>query len=284
MVDASSPSYQKEFFNVTFPVEYVAHVEINRPEKMNAFKEIMWLNLRSIFQSLSHDPSVRAIILTGAGPRAFTSGLDIQAASAGPTFSASSSLDPARKANALRRHILEFQACISALEACEKPVIAVLHGVCFGLAMDISLACDVRIASRDARMSVKEVDIGIAADIGTLSRLPHCVGNMSWVKEVALSARVFGAEEALRVGLVSNVYAAKTEAVDEAVKLAARIASKSPVAVLGTKEIINYSRDKTVEEGLRYTAVWNMAMLQTGDVQDAMLSGMQKKVAKFSKL
>lgn len=283
MADASSP-YKKEFFNVTFPVEHVAHVEINRPEKMNAFKEIMWLNLRSIFQSLSHDPSVRAIVLTGAGPRAFTSGLDVQAASTGPTFSASPALDPARKANSLRRHILEFQACISALEACEKPVIAVLHGICFGLAMDISLACDVRIASRDARMSVKEVDIGIAADIGTLSRLPHCVGNMSWVKEVALSARVFGAEEASRVGLVSSVYADKAEAVDEAIKLAALIGSKSPVAVLGTKEIINYSRDKTVEEGLRYTAAWNMGMLQTSDVQSAMSSGMQKKVAKFSKL
>lgn len=175
----------------------------------------MWLNLRSIFQALSHDPSIRAIVLTGAGPRAFTSGLDIQAASTGPVFTASPSLDPARKANALRRHVLEFQACISEIEKCEKPVIAVLHGVSFGLAMDIGLACDIRVASRDARMSVKEVDIGLAADIGTLSRLPHCVGNMSWIKDVALSARVFGAEEALRVGLVSSVYSDKAEAVAE---------------------------------------------------------------------
>lgn len=80
-----------------------------------------------------------------------------------------------------------------------------LHGVSFGLALDMSLACDVRISTRDTRFSVKEVDIGLAADIGTLSRLPHAVGNMSWVKDVALSARVFGSDEALRVGLVSRV-------------------------------------------------------------------------------
>lgn len=282
--DKMAEAYQKEFFNVTFPAEHVAHVEINRPEKMNAFKEIMWLNLRAIFQQLSHDPSVRAIILTGAGPRAFTAGLDVQAASSGPTFSSSTHDDPARKANGLRRHILEFQACITELEKCEKPVIAVLHGISFGLAMDMSLACDIRIASADAKMSVKEVDIGIAADIGTLSRLPHSVGSLSWAKDIALSARVFGADEAFRQGLVSAVYKDKTEAVDEALKLATLIASKSPVAVLGTKEIMNYSRDRTVEEGLRYTAVWNAAMLQTEDVKSAMMSGIQKRTPKFSKL
>lgn len=282
--DKMAAAYQKEFFNVTFPVEYVAHVEINRPEKMNAFKEIMWLNLSAIFKQLSHDSSIRAIVLTGAGPRAFTAGLDVQAASAGPTFSSDTPVDAARKANGLRRHILEFQACISDLEKCEKPVIAVLHGISFGLAMDMSLACDIRIASADAKMSVKEVDIGIAADIGTLSRLPHSVGNMSWAKDIALSARIFGAEEALKHGLVSSVYKDKKEAVDEAVKLATLIASKSPVAVVGTKEILNYSRDRTVEEGLRYTAVWNAAMLQTEDVQSAMLSGIQKRTPKFSKL
>ncbi|KAI8942800.1 hypothetical protein NX059_000843 [Plenodomus lindquistii] len=276
-------AYQKEFFNVTFPAEHVAHVEINRPEKMNAFKEIMWLNLSAIFQKLSRDPFIRAIILTGAGPRAFTAGLDIQSASAGPILSAADT-DPARKANDLRRYIFEFQSCISDLEKCEKPVIAVLHGISFGLAMDMSLACDIRIASADAKMSVKEVDIGLAADIGTLSRLPHSVGSMSWIKDVSLSARVFGAEEAYKQGLVSAVYKDKAEAVDEALKLATLIASKSPVAVLGTKDILNYSRDKTVEEGLRYTAVWNAAMLQTEDVQTAMMSGMQKKTPKFSKL
>ncbi|KAF9741667.1 enoyl-hydratase isomerase family protein [Paraphaeosphaeria minitans] len=281
--------YKYEYFNVTFPAEYVAHVEINRPEKLNAFVEQMWLNLSAIFKRLSHDSNIRSIILTGSGDRAFTAGLDVtvidrspQAASQG-TLSQSSS-DSARTATALRRHIFEFQGCITALEKCEKPIIAALHGISYGLALDISLACDIRLCAADTRFSIKEVDIGLAADIGTLSRLPKAVGNFSWVKDVCLSARIFGSDEAEKVGLVSGVYGGKAEVVSEGLKLASLIASKSPVAVQGTKEILNYSRDRSVEEGLRYTAVWNQAMLQTQDVKDAMLSGLQKKTPRFSKL
>lgn len=280
----NAEAYKKDFFNVTFPAEYVAHVEINRPEKINAFKEVMWNNLSQIFTALSHDPSIRAILFTGAGPKGFTAGLDVQAAASEGQLTKPATVDGARTANALRRHILEFQACITSLEKCEKPVIVVMHGISFGLALDMALACDIRISTADTKFSVKEVDIGIAADIGTLTRLPHSVGNHSFVKDVALSARVFGSDEALQHGLVSRVYKDKTEAVDEGLKLASLIASKSPVAVVGTKELINYSRDKPIMEGLNYTAVWNMAMLQTQDVKDAMLSGLQKRTAKFSKL
>ncbi|KAF2812442.1 delta-delta-dienoyl-CoA isomeras-like protein [Mytilinidion resinicola] len=282
----AAEEYNYEYFNVSFPQEYVAHVEISRPEKLNAFVEKMWLNISAIFARLSHNPSVRAILLTGAGERAFTAGLDVQAASQGGSIinPLSPSPDVARKANTLRRDILAFQACITALERCEKPVIAVLHGISYGLALDLSLACDVRLAAASTAFSVKEVDIGLAADIGTLSRLPKAVGSASWVKDVCLSARVFGAEEALRVGLVSGVYKDKGAAVAAGAELAAAIASKSPVATAGTKELLNYSRDRTVEEGLRYTAVWNMAMVQTGDVKDALLSGLKKTRPVFAKL
>jgi delta(3,5)-delta(2,4)-dienoyl-CoA isomerase len=242
----------------------------------------MWLNLSAIFRRLSHDPNVRSVILTGAGDRAFTTGLDVKAASQGAL--SRSSTDPARTSNYLRHHIFEFQDCISNVEKCEKPVIVVMHGIAFGLALDVSLACDVRLSTTTTKFSVKEVDIGIAADIGTLSRLPKAVGNFSWVKDVTLSARIFGSDEALRVGLVSGVYADKNEAVAEALKLASLIASKSPVATLGTKELLNYSRDHGVADGLRYTAVWNAAMLQTVDTKDAMLSGLEKRKPTFSKL
>jgi len=279
---ANAIDYKYDYFNVTFPSEYVAHVEINRPEKMNAFFEQMWLNLSAIFRKLSHDPNVRAVVLTGAGDRAFTAGLDVKAASQGQL--SRNSEDPARTAAPLRRHILEFQDCITDIEKCEKPVIAVLHAISFGLALDMSLACDIRLSTKNTKFSVKEVDIGIAADIGTLSRLPHSVGNASWVKDVSLTARIFGSEEALRVGLVSDVYEDKKAAVQAALEKASLIASKSPVATMGTKEIINYSRDRTIQDGLNYTAVWNMGMLQTKDVKDAMLSGLEKRKPTFSKL
>lgn len=244
----------------------------------------MWLEMGQLFARLSEDPNVRAIVLSGAGDKAFTTGLDVKAASEGNILSSEAASDPSRKATALRRHIAEFQDTITAVEKCEKPVIVAMHGYSLGLAIDLSTAADVRICSRDVKFAVKEVDIGLAADIGTLSRLPKVVGSFGWVKDVAMTARIFGAEEALRVGFVNAVYENKQETVAAALKMAALIASKSPVAVQGTKEILNYSRDHTVQDGLRYTGVWNSAALQSSDVSAALLSGIQKRKPTFEKL
>ncbi|CAI6313273.1 unnamed protein product [Periconia digitata] len=279
--------WEYEYFNITFPAEYVAHVEINRPEKLNAFIEKMWLNLSLIFNRLSHSPSVRAIVLSGAGDRAFTTGLDVKAASQGLLASPSSGKqqeDVARKANNLRRHILEFQDCITAVEKCEKPVIVVYHGISYGLAVDLGCACDIRLSTTTTTFAVKEVDIGIAADIGTLSRLPKLVSSFSFAKEIALTARPFDSAEALQHGFVSHVLPSKAEAVAKGLQLAGLMAEKSPVAVVGTKELLNYSRDRSVEEGLRYTAIWNMSMVQSSDVGEALLGGLEKRKSVFSKL
>ena len=127
-----------------------------------------------------------------------------------------------------------------------------MHGFTLGLGIDIATCADVRICSSDTKFAVKEVDIGLAADVGTLSRLPKIVGNSSWVKDVSLSARTFGAEEALRVGFVSGVYANKDAAVEEATRWAGMIAEKSPVAVQATKESLNWSRDHSVQDGKSY--------------------------------
>lgn len=192
------------------------------------------------------------------------------------------------------------------------------HGISYGLALDISLACDIRVCTKDTRYSVKEVDIGmfaflfnclgddyalsldivacsmkkstnsstpgLAADIGTLTRLPKSQLPFSFIKDVALTAREFFAPEALSVGLVSSVYDNKAEAVTQAISKAALIATKSPVAVLGTKEVLNYSRDHSVQDGLNYVAVWNAAYLQTQDVKDALMAGLKRKKAMFAKL
>ena len=211
--------------------------------------------MKQVFEWLSASPLVRAVVFSGAGPKAFTAGLDIQATSLGtdtvPGASDYVKQDGARKAASLRKHILPFQRCITAIETCEKPVICVLHGFALGLAIDIATCADVRICASDTVFSVREVDIGIAADIGTLSRLPKVVGNASWVNDVCLSARNFKADEALKVGLVSAVYENKEKAIEEGIKWAKMIAEKSPVAVQSTKELLNYSRNHTVEEGAR---------------------------------
>ncbi|KAI1389835.1 ClpP/crotonase [Hypoxylon trugodes] len=270
-------------FLISSPSEYVAHVEINRPSKLNAFIPEMWDEVGKIFAKLSHDPEVRAVILSAAGDRAFTAGLDVQAADQS-VLGNNDGLDGARQATKHRRQILEFQDCIGQIEKCEKPVICVLHGISIGLAIDIACCTDVRICSRDAKFAVKEVDIGMAADIGTLSRLPKIVSSFSWVKDVCLTARGFGADEALAVGFVSQVLDTKAKAIDIATKLAALISSKSPVAVQGTKELLNISRDNTVADSLKYTSIWNQAMLQSDDFKVALLSGLKKTKPRFEKL
>ena len=215
----------------------------------------MWLELRTIFNYLSHDPSTRTILLSGAGPKGFTAGIDIRSQSTplnqGPQKNSNTTTQPdvARAAFSIRKHIDEFQACISAIEECEKPVVAVMHGFCFGLGIDIACCADLRICAMNTQFSVKEVDVGIAADIGTLTRLPKVVGNGSWVKDICLSARIFGAEEALKIGFVSSVREGKDGAVQEGIRWGKMVAEKSPVAVQSTKELLNWSRDRSIQDG-----------------------------------
>ncbi|KAL1900089.1 hypothetical protein Cpir12675_001091 [Ceratocystis pirilliformis] len=272
-----------EFFRVTQPNLFVAHVEIHRPSKHNAFSEPVWLEFGSLFRRLARDPNVRSVVLSGAGERAFTSGLDVKAATEGP-LAGLDGQDVARAATVLRGHIGEFQDCISSMDTVGKPVVAVLHGICVGLGIDIACCADVRFCTTDVRFAVKEVDIGMAADIGSLARLPKIVGSQSWVREVCFTARDFGAEEAERVGFVSKVCLSKSEALVQAIGLATLIAEKSPVAVQGTKEILQHARDHSVEDNLRFTAVWNGAALQSSDFKSSLLSGFTKKKPKFEKL
>ena len=164
-------------------------------------------------------------------------------------------------------------------------MIALLHGYVYGLGIDLSAACDIRLCAADARFSVKEVDIGIAADLGTLTRLPVVVGgNGSWVKEVSLTGREFRAPEAERVGFVSGVCKDKEGLVKEGLGLAERIAGKSPLAVVGTKHLLDATTGMGVDEHLRYTAAWNASALQSGDVGTAVTAVGERRKPRFAKL
>jgi delta(3,5)-delta(2,4)-dienoyl-CoA isomerase len=125
----------------------------------------------------------------------------------------------------------------------------IVHGISYGAAIDLSTCCDIRLCSKDTIFSVREVAIGLAADLGTLTRLGHTGVPMSWIKDVCLTARDFGAQEAEKVGFVSGVYESKKAALERAMVLAKDIAAGSPVAVQSTKAVINYSRDHTVADG-----------------------------------
>ena len=150
--------------------------------------------------------------------------------------------------------------------------------------MDLISACDIRFCSQDAKFCIKEVDVGLAADVGTLQRLPKIIGNDSLIRELTYTARNMLADEALRCGLVSRVYENRATMVKEAMNVAKQIAEKSPIAISGSKHNLVYARDHTVDDGLNYVATWNAMMLQSEDVPKAAMAFLTKKRPVFSKL
>ena len=255
----------------------VAHVQINRPEKINAMNAVFWTEIIDIFQWIEDTDAVRAVVLSGAGKH-FSSGIDLMMlASVANEFGK----DVGRNARLLRRKILELQASFNAVDNCRKPVLAAIQGYCIGGAIDLISACDMRYAAEGAQFSIKEIDIGMAADVGTLQRLPRIIGD-GMLRELAYTGRTFGAEEALRIGLVNRTWSDAAGLLDGVLGIAREIAAKSPIAVAGTKQMISYMRDHSINDGLEYVATWNAAMLQSADLRVAMAAHMSKQKPEFA--
>lgn len=255
----------------------VAHVIINRPEKVNAMNADFWREIVEIFRWADENDEVRVVVISGAGKH-FSAGIDLMLlAQAGTQLGK----DVGRNARKLRRTILELQASFNAIDDCSKPVIAAVQGYCLGGAIDLISACDMRYCSDDAQFSIKEIDMGMAADVGTLQRLPRLIGD-GVMRELAYTGRMVDATEAARIGLVNRSYADSSALLDGVFEIARQIASKSPIAIRGTKEMIRYARDHRVEDGLEYIATWNAAMLQSADLQVAMAAHMSKKQPEFA--
>lgn len=253
----------------------VAHVELARPDKLNAMDREMFAAIGDTFRALGHDPAVRVILLSGRGKH-FSAGLDLEYASR--QFAANA--DPARAAEARLRHIEWLQDAFSALEAGRAPVIAAINGGCIGAGVDLASACDLRVAGEDAFFQIAEVDVAITADLGTLQRLGFLIPQ-GVLRELAYTGRRMGAEEAARYGLVNRIAA---DPVAAAMELARTIAAKSPLAVAGTKKSLNHSRGRTVEEGLRDVALWNAATLAGADLGEAIKARLGKTEPKFGPL
>ncbi|WP_202412251.1 crotonase/enoyl-CoA hydratase family protein [Duganella fentianensis] len=255
----------------------VAIVRLNRPDKLNAMNLSMWNDLRSAFQFLDGLPAARAIVLEGEG-RGFTAGIDLQMMM-GLGSQIQNDCD-GRMRESLRRIILDLQDCLTSLERCRKPVLAAVHGACVGGGIDLICCADMRYCSADAWFSIKEIDIGMTADVGTLQRLPKLIGD-GMARELAYTARKVDAAEAKDIRLVNRVFETP-EALREGVRaIAAEIATKAPLAVRGVKEMITYARDHSVADGLNYVATWNAAMLMSADLQAAMMAGMSKTTPSF---
>ncbi|XP_066099294.1 delta(3,5)-Delta(2,4)-dienoyl-CoA isomerase, mitochondrial [Saccopteryx bilineata] len=281
---SEAPHHNYESLRVTAAQKHILHVQLNRPEKRNAMNKAFWSEMVECFNKISQDADCRAVVISGAG-KMFTAGIDLMDMAS--TILQPEGDDVARISWNLRNIIAKYQETFSVIEKCPKPVIAAIHGGCIGGGVDLITACDIRYCAQDAYFQVKEVDVGLAADVGTLQRLPRVIGSQSLVNELAFTARKMMADEALSSGLVSRVFPDKEVMLDAAFALAAEISSKSPVAVQGTKVNLLYSRDHSVAEGLNYMTAWNMGMLQTQDIMKSVQAAMEKKELKsvtFSKL
>ncbi len=183
----------------------VAIVSFNRPQKFNALSWKTFNELKQVIEELGKDGSeVRCIVLRGEGKH-FTAGLDLTSAMSMQDIKSAAS-DPARSAFAFFNVVKPLQQSVSSLEEVRIPVIAAIHGYCIGAGVDLASACDIRLCSKDTQFTIKEVDVGLAADIGTLQRFQKVVGNESWARELAYTARFFTSEEAQQKGFVSNIY------------------------------------------------------------------------------
>jgi enoyl-CoA hydratase len=256
----------------------VAHVELARADKLNAMDGAMFAAIGDALRSLGADPAVRCILLSGRG-RHFTAGLDLHYAASqfGP------SAEPGRAAEARLRHIRWLQDCFTAAEAARAPVVAAIHGGCIGAGVDLAAACDIRLASADAFFQVAEVDVAITADLGTLQRLAYLIPEGA-VRELAYTGRRMDAAEALRLGLVNRVEPDREAVIAAGLALARTIAAKSPLAVAGAKLSLNYSRGRTVEEGLRHVAMWNASALVSADLGAAVKARLGGTVPEFPDL
>lgn len=266
------------FETLTLTVQsHVATVALNRPEKSNAMNWAMWQELRQAFRWADATPDVRVVILQGQGKN-FTAGIDLQM-----MMGLQEKIhDPCqgRTREKLRQLILELQDTLTSLERCRKPVLAAIHGACVGGGIDLVCCADMRYASADAYFSIKEIDIGMTADVGTLQRMPKLVPE-GLVRELAYTGRRFEAVEAARIGFVNQVFDSAEALQAGVLAVANTIAAKSPLSIRGTKEMINYTRDHSVADGLNHVATWNAAMLVSDDLMAAMMASMSKQTPSF---
>lgn len=257
----------------------VAHIAMNRPDKANAMSPDFWDDLPRILDALGRDETVRSAVLTGEGKH-FTAGMDLAA------FNGIAKLfngEPGRAAFAMRDLILKLQGSFNAIERARFPVIAAIHGACVGGGIDLITACDIRLASADAYFAIEEINIGMAADVGTLQRLPRLIAP-AVAAELAYSGRRFDAAEAKALGLVSQVAETREKLMDAAFALAGSIAKRSPLAIAGIKRNLAYARDHSVADGLDYIATWNAGMLRAEDLMKAIQAKMAKQDAEFQNL
>lgn len=250
------------------PQPSVAVVRLRGPGRGNMMGLAFWAELPQVFAALDADETVRAVVLTGSGTH-FSTGLDVQEVLGGWLGKLSSGATAqAAQRTELLGVIRALQDGVTAVASCRKPVIAAVSGWCIGGGVDLISAADVRLASAEAKFSIREARLAIVADVGSLQRLRGIVGE-GHLRELAFTAKDISAERAERIGLVNEIHADPESLMSAALSMAAEIAANSPLAVAGTKAVLNEDREETIARGLRHVALWNSSFLHSEDLLEA---------------
>ena len=258
----------------------VAHVRLSRPDELNTMTAAFWRELPEIVTRISDEASARVVVISSTGKH-FSAGMDL--AVFANTDLTGEPAELGRKQARMRSNAKVLQWSFTALEKARLPVLAAVQGGVIGGAVDLVTACDVRYASADAFFCVQEINIGMTADVGTLQRLGKLVPE-GFAREMAFTGRRVSAARAYDVGLVSEVYTDHDSLVSGVLDTAREIASKSPLAIWGTKVAMNYARDHSVDASLEQIATWQAGMFQPDDMAEAFTAKAEKRAAVFGEL
>jgi len=256
--------------------EHVGTLWLSNPERRNAMGPAFWNELPRAMDELGADDEVRAVVIAARGPH-FTVGLDLK--SMGGSIAEGGSGVAARRR--LLDEIVRLQASVTSVARCPKPVIAAVHGYCIGGGIDLISACDVRVCAADTLFSIRETRMAMVADVGTLQRLPRIIGK-GHVAELAYTGDDITADRAREIALVNHVYPDQSQTLDAARDMAARMAANSPLAVTGTKRVLAYCENKSIDDGLEYVAAWNAAFVASDDLREAVMAFFEKRPPNYT--
>src|SRR5579862_1235495 len=269
-------------FNVEI-ADNVAHLQMKRPDEFNSMVVEFWKELPAIVGEIDDLVKARVIVITSTGKH-FTAGMDLANFAGSVAGTAAAAQERGRRAANLRHHVLDIQETFNVLDRARMPVLAAIQGGCVGGGVDLTSACDCRYATEDAFFVVQEINIGMTADVGTFPRLCKLLPQ-GMVRELAYSGRRLPARKALEFGLVNDVFPTQEAMLAHVFALAKEIAEKSPLAVHGSKVMINYARDHTIADGLDYIATWQSGMYNPEiDMREAMTARKEKRKPAFADL
>lgn len=258
----------------------IAHLCFSRPQAYNSMNRAFWREWPLALEQVRNASELRVLVISSTGKH-FSAGMDLEMfTNPDPRLFTG---EPARRGEFIRRLVQELQGLFSQLETLRIPVLAAIQGGCIGGALDLVCACDCRYCTEDAFFTVKETEIGMTADLGTLQRLPKLI-HPGLARELVYTARKFMAAEAQASGLVNQVFTDTEAMLSGVMDIAHQIAAHSPLAVTGSKIMLNYARDHSVADSLEYMATWQAGMFHRADLMEALAAKMQKRESDFEPL